>query len=410
MNKFNVELTDLFLSARQLYENGCIFQYIENKKYNGRKVTIKNKELLHFASCSYLGLETHPSLIDGAIEATRLYGTQTPSSRAVLSSALYKEAENNLKKIFPGFLIITQTVTLGHFSVLPLIVKENDAIILDAYVHNSIRMASQYCRANGTSVFPSRHNNMEHVKYLIYRLKKEGYRNIWYCADGIYSIHGDFMDVKGLNELLDHEDNFYAYVDDAHGTGWCGKNGCGYVIGHYGLHPKMIVIVSFAKSFAACGGGLIVPDEELADLIRMTGQTMIFSGPLQPSTLGALIASAKLHTSDEIEGYQNELAGLISHFRKRSMELKLPIVTKDATPIQLLRIGNMENTFTALKKLRERGCIATTAAYPAIVHGDEGIRITLTRHLKKADIDYFLESINDILKSDLNFVISDPAI
>jgi 7-keto-8-aminopelargonate synthetase-like enzyme len=410
MNRFNVELSDLYLSARQLYENGCIFQYIENKKYNGRKVTISNKKLLHFASCSYLGLETHPRLIEGAIEATRRYGTQTPSSRAVLSSALYKEAENNLKNIFPGFLIITQTVTLGHFSVLPLVVKENDAIILDAYVHNSIRMASQYCRANGISVFPSRHNNMDHVKYLIYRLKKEGYRNIWYCADGIYSIHGDLLDVKGLNELLDHEDNFYAYVDDAHGTGWCGKNGCGYVIGHYGLHPKMIVIVSFAKSFAACGGGLIVPDEELAELIRMTGQTMIFSGPLQPSTLGALIASAKLHLSDEIDGYQNELTGLISHFRKRSMELKLPIVTKDTTPIQLLRIGDMENTNTALKKLRERGCLATTAAYPAIAHGDEGIRITLTRHLKKSDIDYFLESINDILKSDLNFIISDHTI
>jgi 7-keto-8-aminopelargonate synthetase-like enzyme len=402
MNIFNVELSDLFLAAKQLHENGCIFQYIENKKYNGRKVIINSKELLHFASCSYLGLETHPDLIEGAIEATKFYGTQTPSSRAVLSSALYREAENNLKKIFPGYLIVTQTVTLGHFSVLPLMVKENDAIILDAYVHNSIRMASQYCKANGTSVFLSRHNNMEHVKYLIYRLKKDGYKNIWYCADGIYSIHGDLLDVKGLNDLLDHEDNFYAYVDDAHGSGWTGRNGCGYVIGSYGLHPKMIVIVSFAKSFAACGGGLIIPDEELAELVRMTGQTMIFSGPLQPSTLGALIASARLHLSGNIEQYQNELVELILHFRKKSMELNLPVVTRDNTPIQLLRIGDMENTFTALKKLRERGCIATTAAYPAIAQGDEGIRITLTRHLLKSDIDYFLESINDILKSELN--------
>ena len=406
MNIFNVELSDLYFVARQLYENGCIFQYIEDKRYNGRKVIINNKELLHFASCSYLGLETHPMLIEGAIEATKLYGTQTPSSRAVLSSALYKEAESHLKKIFPGFLVVTQTVTLGHFSVLPLIVMENDAIILDAYVHNSIRMASQHCKANGTSVFLSKHNNLEHVKYLIYRLKKDGYRNIWYCADGIYSIHGDLLDVRGLNDLLDQEENFYAYVDDAHGSGWSGKNGCGYVIGHYGLHPKMIVIVSFAKSFAACGGALIIPDEELAELIRMTGQTMIFSGPLQPSTLGALIASAKLHLSDEIEHYQDELVELILHFRKRSKELNLPIVTKDATPIQLLRIGNMENTNTALKRLRERGCIATTAAYPAISHGDEGIRITLTRHLQKSDIDYFLESINDILKSDLNIKLN----
>jgi 7-keto-8-aminopelargonate synthetase-like enzyme len=400
MNLFNIEPSDLYLSARQLREKGCVFQYIEDKQFNGRKVTIDNKELLYFASCSYLGLETHPDLIEGAIEATKYYGTQTPSSRAVLSSPLYREVEKHLKNIFPGFQIVTQTVTLGHFSVLPLLIEAGDAIILDAYVHNSVRMASQHCRANGTSVFLARHNNMEHVKYLIYRLKKEGYKNIWYCADGIYSIHGDLLNVRDLYQLLDKEENFYAYIDDAHGAGWSGKNGCGYVIGHYGLHPKSIVAVSFAKSFAACGGGLIVPDEELAELIRMTGQTMIFSGPIQPSTLGALIASLKIHLSDKIGRYQDELAGLILHFRERSQELNLPIVTKDNTPIQLLRIGNMEGTFNALKKLRDRGCIATTAAYPAIAHGDEGIRITITRHLKKSDIDYFLENVKEILQAD----------
>ncbi len=402
MNLFNVELSDLYYSAKQLYENGCVFQYIEDNKFNGRKVIIDNKELLYFASCSYLGLETHPKLIEGAIAATKYYGTQTPSSRAVLSSPLYKEVENLLKKIFPGFQIVTQTVTLGHFSVLPLLIKESDAIILDAYVHNSVRMASQQCKANGTSIFLSMHNNIEHVKYLIYRLKKEGYKNIWYCADGIYSIHGDLLNVKDLYELLDKEDNFYAYIDDAHGSGWSGKSGCGYVIGHYGLHPKTIVAVSFAKSFAACGGGLIVPDKELAELIRMTGQTMIFSGPIQPSTLGALIASLKIHLSDKIDEYQDELVRLILHFRKKSQELNLPIVTKDNTPIQLLRIGSMEYTFKALKKLRDRGCIATTAAYPAIAQGDEGIRITITRHLKKTDIDFFLENIREILQPDNN--------
>ncbi len=400
MSKLNFPINELYYHALHLRENGSAFQYFEDEQFNGRTVRINNRELLHFASCSYLGLETHPALINGSIEAVRKYGTQTPSSRATLSSPLYKEFEQLLGKIFPGYVIVTQTVTLAHCSVLPLLVREKDAIILDAYVHNSIRMASQICRANGTMVLISRHNDMEHVKYLIYRLKKEGCENIWYCADGIYSIHGNFCDVRGLQALLDEEENFYAYVDDAHGTGWCGKNGCGYVIGTFGLHEKMIVAESFAKSFASSGGGIVVPDNLIGEYIRMIGQTMIFSGPLQPSLLGAAIASASLHLSGDIERWQRELVDLIRHFRHKSRELGLPIVTLDESPIQLLRIGSLEKMFRVLASLVRRGFLPMTASYPAIAKGDDGIRITLTRHLTKSDIDDFLGNLKDVVTEE----------
>jgi 7-keto-8-aminopelargonate synthetase-like enzyme len=400
MSSFNIETSELFNTVKFLKENGCVFQYFEDDHYNGRTVTVNGKELLHFASCSYLGLETHPALINAAIEAVKKYGTQTPSSRAMLSSPLYKELEDLLKTIFPGYTLVAQTVTLAHCSVLPLLIGEKDAIILDAYVHNSVRMASQLCRANGTFVVMSRHNDMENVKYLIYRLKKEGYRNIWYCADGIYSIHGNLCDVEGLHKLLNEEERFYAYVDDAHGTGWCGKNGSGYVIGKYGLHDKMIVTESFAKSMAASGGGIIIPDRIIAEYINFTGQTMIFSGPLQPATLGSLIASVKIHLSSELNILQKELLDRIVYFRKRSNELNLPITTIDETPIQLLRIGNMEKLFRILTQMINNGYFPVTASYPAIAKGQEGIRITITRHLLKNDINNFLKCLKGIMVSE----------
>jgi 7-keto-8-aminopelargonate synthetase-like enzyme len=400
MQKFNIETNELFPVVKHLQENGCAFQYFEDSHFNGRTVTVNQKELLHFASCSYLGLETHPALIDASIEAIKKYGTQTPSSRAMLSSPLYKELEALLTQVFPGHTIVTQTVTLAHCSVLPLLIGEKDAIILDAYVHNSVRMASQLCSARGTFIITSRHNDMDHVKYLIYRLRKEGYRNIWYCADGVYSIHGNLCDVKGLQHLLDTEDGFYAYVDDAHGTGWCGKNGSGFVIGNFGLHDKMIVTESFAKSMASSGGGIIVPDPMLADYIRFTGQTMIFSGPLQPGILGALIASVKLHLSDALVPMQHELNELIRFFIERSHELDLPITTMDPTPIQLLKIGGTEKMFKVLTQLIARGYLPMTASYPAIARGEDGIRITITRHLKKSDINDFLETIKEIIERE----------
>ncbi len=397
MEHFNIETTSLFDTFKELKNQGCIFQYFNDDSFNGRTITLNDKELLHFASCSYLALEKHPKLIQGSIEAIKKYGTQTPSSRAMLSSPLYREAEELLKQIFPGYHIITQTVTLAHCGVLPLIIDENDAIILDAYAHNSIRMASQLCQARGTFTLISKHNDMDHVKYLIYRLKKEGKRNIWYCADGIYSIHGDFCDIPGLHKLLNEEHNFYAYIDDAHGTGWTGKNGTGYVIGQHGLHNKMIVIESFAKSLVSSGGAVVVPEKILAELIHLTGQTLIFSGPLQPALLGSLIECLKLHLSDEIVHYQNELKNLILYFRQKSYELDLPIVTKDISPIQLLRIADKHKTYELLVKLKDAGYITMPAIYPAIAEGDEGIRITITRHLTQEDISGFLMTLKNMV-------------
>ncbi|NBC84313.1 MAG: aminotransferase class I/II-fold pyridoxal phosphate-dependent enzyme [Bacteroidetes bacterium] len=399
---------DLYKVLKSLQSNGCVFQYFEDSDFNGRTIEVQGKELLHFASCSYLGLEKHPALINGSIDAVKKYGTQTPSSRAMVSSPLYKELEGYMEQIFPGHTIITQTVTLAHCAVLPLLIHAEDAIILDAYAHNSIRMASDLCKANGTFVVVAKHNDMSHVKYLKYRLKKEGKRNIWYCADGIYSIHGDLCDVTNLHKLLDEEDDLYAYVDDAHGTGWCGKNGSGYILGSYGLHDKMIVTESFAKSMVCSGGGVVVPDYLLADVIKMTGQTMIFSGPIQPPVLGSLIECVKLHLSSEVEQFQSEILELIQYFRTNCSILGIPVVTNDDTPIQLIKIGNTEATFELLSTLVKSGYFTMTATYPAIAKGEDGIRVTLTRHISKQDIDGFLGVIKQFIAVNNIIVNTEP--
>ncbi len=397
IGEFNIEPAELFQVAKHLDKQGYNFQYLDDVPFNGRTINLHGRDLLHFANCSYMGLETHPSLIEASVEAVRKFGTQTSNSRAMVSLPLYKELEGYLRKAFKGHVVVSQTATLGHCSVLPLLISDTDAIILDAYAHNSVRMAAQLCKANGTFTMLSLHNQIENVEYFVKRLRKDGYRNIWYCADGIYSIHGNLCDVKGLYELLDRYDNFYAYLDDAHGTGWCGKNGSGYVIGSFGLHRKVIVTESFSKSMASSGGCIVVPDSNLAEYIRYAGQTLIFSGPIQPAVLGSMIASMKLHLSEQIEPMQEELAGLIRHFRRKSIELELPIVTLDETPIQLLRIGDVDKTYHILDELINKGFYPMTAMYPAISKGDEGIRITITRHLTRQDIDLFLETLKTLV-------------
>jgi 7-keto-8-aminopelargonate synthetase-like enzyme len=397
MTKMGLEFGELYSAVKTLQQNGCVFQYYEDDVYDGRKITINKREMLHLSNCSDLGIETHPLLIAGATEAVKKYGTQNSVSRAMLSSPLYRELEERLGSMFPGYHAIFPTTTLAHCSALPQLIQSKDAIILDAHVHNSVRMASQLCKANGTFTILSRHNDLEHVRYLIYRLRKEGYARIWYCADGLYSIHGNFCDIKGLVNLLDSEDNFYAYVDDAHSTGWYGKTGCGFVASQGRLHEKMIVAESLNKSMAGGGALIIASDPEVIEYLKFTGQTMIFSGPIQPANLGALNASVKLHLSEQFTVLQSELMELIEFFILKSKELQLPLVTDEQTPIKLFRIGSMEKMIRILLQLISAGFLPMTAGYPAVARGEEGIRVNITRHLNKKDISGFLETLKEIL-------------
>lgn len=396
MNTFNIQPDNLYHSLKKFQEFGCGSLYFENTAYDGRLLIVDKKELVNLANCSYLALEKHDSLIKGSQDALLRYGTQNSMSRNVFSNPLYQKAEMQLYEIFKGFPIIYGSTTLAHYSALPLLVQEKDVIILDAFVHNSVRIASELCKAKGTFIIVSKHNDMSNLQYLVKRLKKEGYRNIWYCADGVYSTHGNLCHVKELREILDQEENFYAYIDDAHGVGWTGKNGAGFVIGNYELHPKMIVIGSLSKSFASSGGFIVVSDQKIADYLKLRGNTFLFTIPMPPAILGAISASLALHLSGTVVKYQTELLENIQYFRAQSKELSIPVSSTEVTPIQFVKAGSNEKAIQLQQSLVKKGFFAPIAAYPAVQANECGLRISITRNLTRTDIDNLLAALQNI--------------
>ncbi len=384
-------------SMKEAKEKGIGYQDLEGESFTGRKIQIKGKELLNFGNCCYLGLETHPKIKQGVIEATEKYGSLLSNSRSYFSSSLYSEFDKYLDKIFPGsYQVVTTTTTLGHCALLPVMIEREDVIIIDQFAHNSLCMAANLCKAQGTKILPARHDNMERLAEMIKREKKRGAKNIWYLGDGIYSMQGDFIDIQGLMQLLDEHEDFYAYIDDAHGMSWTGKNGAGYVLGRHGMHSKMIVAVSMCKSFAAFGGVIIFPNKDWAERVRFLGQTLIFSAPISPPILGAAIASAKIHLSPELETMQRELADKISYFRENCLNRGINLKTKHETPIQFIEIGDNSAVYDVIRELVSRGIFVTAAAYPAMPKKHGGVRISLTRHMKIEDIDYLLDQLEEL--------------
>lgn len=381
-HEFHDLVDELFTDAAR---RGIVHLTAEDGSLDGRLITLNGHSCINFGSCSYLGLEMDERLKQGAIEATSRYGTQFSSSRAYVSAPLYREFEELLSTLFEAPVLVTPTTTLGHLSALPVILQAGDAVIMDQQVHHSVQTAVMTVQHEGIHRELIRHNQMDTLEERINELRLK-HRRIWYLADGLYSMYGDFAPLGCLRRLLDSYEQFHVYIDDAHGMSWTGRNGRGHVLGNRPIHPRMVVALSFAKAFGAGGGLLVFPNPELRHRVRTCGGPMLFSGPLQPPVLGAGIASVGLHLSGEIAKLQDAFLKRIRLFNQLALDHGLPLLSKDETPIRFIGLGVPRVPFAMVSRLMKDGAYVNVASFPAVPIKRGGLRVALSLHQRPDDI------------------------
>ena len=397
------QVLDTIAEVTQISSNLGIAQLqIEDEELSGRTIRVKGRDVVNFGSCSYLNLEKHPAIIQGVVDAVTKFGSQFSSSRAYASVTLYSEAENLLQEIFERPVLLAPTVTLGHLSNIPVLVGDRDCVIMDIQVHSCVQTAAQLVKARGIHVELIRHNRMDILEERIIELK-EKYEKIWYMADGVYSMYGDFLPLNELYKLLDEHKQLHLYVDDAHGTGWAGKNGAGYVLSQKHFHERLYLVAGLAKSFAACGGVLVFPNEKEQKRVRNCGGTFIFSGPIQPPMLGAIVASAKLHLSADIKSHQAELQKRVDYFVETCKTLKLPLIGESNSPIFFIGVGKPGVGYNMVTRIMNKGFYINLSVFPSVPYKNTGLRIPLTTGHSFEDIYNLLS----IIAEQLPFALKD---
>lgn len=371
---------------------GIILLSTEDEKLDGRRITVFGKQLINFSSCSYLGLEHHPRVKEKAIEAIQNYGTQFSSSRAYISIGLYRELENQLSMMFEAPVVVSASTTLGHISNMPVLIGSKDVVILDAQVHASVQTAVQFLKSRNVPIELIRHNRMDILEDRILELKDK-YEKIWYMADGVYSMYGDYAPLEELMKMLNQYEQLHLYIDDAHGMSWIGKHGTGYAKTGLPRHQRIFLVTSLNKAFAAGGGALIYPNEEWKRKVRNCGSTMVFSGPVQPPSLGAAIASAEIHLSDEIYKLQNQLKDKIKFFVETAKKLELPLISKTLSPIKFIGVGKPGVGYSMVRRLMDAGYYINLSVFPSVSYNNTGLRLPLTNHLTYEDIEGVLTAI-----------------
>ncbi|OAN78003.1 hypothetical protein A8B78_13400 [Jannaschia sp. EhC01] len=384
------DLTNRLAPLRVGRSMGLLQQVAEDDALSGRTVTVSGREMLNFASCSYLGLEMDAALIDAAIAATRAFGTQFSASRAFISAPPYAEAEALLAQMTGRPTLLVPSTSLGHQAALPLLVDADDLVLIDVQAHASLHVAASLLKARGVRVQTVAHSAPDHVAR---KVKASDAPRVWLLIDGIYSMIGDVAPFEALDALLHAEPRLNLYVDDAHATGWCGARGQGMALEQWPEHPRVIVALSLNKSFACAGGALALASADQAEAVRAFGPAMTFSGPVQPPMLGAIIASAKVHLGADLAARQTDLRARITRFNKGAKRLGLPLACDAITPMRYIRIGDLAGTGEAAMALQSNGFFVASVAPPAVSSRDVGLRMTLTSHHTEADVDALLDAV-----------------
>lgn len=375
----------------------------EDERLDGRTVRVDGRSVLNFCSCSYLGLELDPRLIEGAVDAARRFGTQFSTSRAFVSAPQYAELEELLSKNFGGPTLVLPSTTLATIAALPSLLGEGDAVLLDQRVHMSVQLVSALLEPMGVHLERARvpHSRTHELEARI-QVLEEKHRRVWFLLDGVYSMHGDLAPLDELHWLLERHPALHLFVDDAHGTSWTGRNGRGHALEGLPQRTRVVVALSLNKSFGAGGGALVFPDETTRQRVRHTSAPTNFMGPLQPPMIGAALASAQIHASNEIVQLQDELRRLVQHVNRRALELDLPLLHRETeVPIRFVGLGPQAASIAMAARLLECGLLTSCALFPAVAADQTGIRFTVTRHQRLADLDMLLEAIADFLPEAL---------
>jgi 7-keto-8-aminopelargonate synthetase-like enzyme len=290
---------------------------------------------------------------------------------------LYTKLEGLLERMFGGSVIVPTTTTLGHLSCLPLVAGPGSTVLIDSQAHSSVHLATQVLKSTGIEVTPLPHNDPAALEAAVIDACKS-HDQVWYLADGVYSMLGDIAPVDTVARLLEEHPNLWVYIDDAHGVGWAGKHGRGVVLERMNLHPRMIVAASLAKSLGAGGAVLVFHDPDLANRVQIAAGPMTFSGPLHPAELGAAVAAIEIMLSDEQPEMSRRLDEQIRLVARLGRELGLPLGAFDHTPVWFARIGRHDDMIEIAKRMVESGYYLNPASFPVVPLGQSGLRFTHT--------------------------------
>lgn len=347
-------------------------------------IRVDGSEYINFSSNDYLGLSSHPKLIERSNQYASKYGVGSGASRLVTGNlAIHESIEEKLASTFRSeAAILFNSGFQANTSILPAVADRNSLILADKKIHNSLIQGSLLSRA---TLKRFEHNNYEELESLLIEAEKRDYNRIWVVSETIFSMDGDQNDIDKLIDLSKKYDALL-YSDDAHALGVLGENGLGLNFGKKGID---ISLGTFGKAFGSFGAYALCTKDMKDFLINYSGG-FIYTTALPPNVLGAIDAGLDLIPTMNAERIQ--LLADIDYLRSGIQKLGFDTLDSNSQIIPTV-IGDEEETIDLSNYLKENGLWVSAIRPPTVEKNASRLRITLTTKHERDQIDQLLDRL-----------------
>jgi 7-keto-8-aminopelargonate synthetase-like enzyme len=350
-------------------------------------------EFANLSSCSYLGLNSHPTVIEAgraALAEERITGLSMGEFRIRLG--IVERLEQELAEQFRAHVLPSVSCGVLSAAVLPLLAsghltdQEPMVVVFDRFAHFSMNFLKPVL-ADETLVLTCPHNDLEFLEDVCRR-----YPRVAYVCEGVYSVGGQ-ADLTGIKALQDRY-GMFVYIDDSHAMSAVGDHGQGYARTVFDeLGARTVVVASIAKAFGSTGAVAMLGDRGMFDFLYRQGP-LAWSQGLRTAAVGTTLGALAVHRSPELGYRQRQLAANISRFD----ELLAGHGLRGAgSHIKFVVTGDNDRAVRLSNELFRRGYYCSAMFFPIVARGQAGVRMMLRGDMSTELTERFAADLVDAL-------------
>ncbi|WP_082234126.1 glycine C-acetyltransferase [Halobacillus massiliensis] len=366
---------------------------LESKQ--GSKVQIKGKEVIQLSSNNYLGLTSHPKMVEAAEKANQEYGVGTGSVRTIAGTLqMHEDFEKKLAKFkHTEAALVFQSGFTTNQGILSSILTEQDVVISDELNHASIIDGIRLTKA-ARKIY--KHVDMESLEQAL--KESSDYRTKLIVTDGVFSMDGNIAPLPEIVELAEKY-GALVMVDDAHASGVLGENGRG-TVNHFGLDGRVHIQVGTLSKAIGVLGGYVASTQTLREYLIHKGRPFLFSTSHPPAVTAA--NDAAIDVLLEEPELIDKLWGNTKFFKDGLKKLGFNTGISE-TPVTPVMIGDDALTHKFSDELFEEGIFAQGIVFPTVQRGKGRIRTIVTAEHSKEELQDALNAFEKVGKK-LNII------
>ncbi|MGE0173094.1 MAG: aminotransferase class I/II-fold pyridoxal phosphate-dependent enzyme [Oligoflexales bacterium] len=395
-NQFAILFNEWKKAPQYLYHNVRTASKGVRFNLQRRRKQTRNDYIV-MGSNDYLGMASHPKVLDAAKQAIDKYGLGSTGSPVVsgLTDIHEELAEIIARMLKKEKALLFNTGFTANLGAMAALTSEQDLVVADLISHASLHDGLNTCKAT-TRYF--KHNSIEHLDRTLEKFRGEA-AGALVVTEGVFSMDGDLCSLPGIVKTK-KQHNARLYIDEAHSLGVVGENGLGICEKHDMFNDVDIIMGTLSKSFGSIGA-FVASSKEVIDWIHHFSRPFIFSSYFPPAAAAGALAAIKLFLDDK-EIFRS-LKNNIRHFVEGARNLGFKLDPNHESGIIPIVIGDEAKVGLMNQVLLEAGVFVPPIVYPAVSRNASRFRFTIMATHTQSDLDYALNSLEKAMEK-ANFV------